>query len=317
MQPTPPASAAPPSTPYLDRLLDYVRAQHPRSLPGIEEARAAAPRRFPAMAEMFLEWLVAIRGEEGIPAAVDAFVQFTTDVNMAQARYEAEGEYANKSFADVYAHVYSQTEAMTDYLWGVYLTNFLWAHHTELSIFFEDYFLPRLSGAPELVEIAPGHGQWGVWALKALPEARLRGFDISDASLEIANAVSRAAGVDGRAAYEIRDALDLKQVPATSADGVICCFLLEHLEDPNQLFAVVQHLLKPKGMAFLIGGLTAAHTDHIYEYRRESELILQSEAHGLRVVGSLSLGPKRTLRKAQFLPRSMAMVVQKRTNDIF
>ena len=55
---------------------------------------------------MFLGWLVAARGESGISQAADAFVQFTVDVNMAQARYEADGHYANKSFAEVYANHY-------------------------------------------------------------------------------------------------------------------------------------------------------------------------------------------------------------------
>src|ERR1035438_553603 len=47
-----------------------------------------------------------------------------------------------------------------------------------------------------------------------------------------------------------RNALDLSQMPAECADGVICSFLVEHLEKPEQLFAVVNHLLKPHGIAF-------------------------------------------------------------------
>jgi hypothetical protein len=101
------------------------------------------------------------------------------------------------------------------------------------------------------------------------------------------------------------------------ADGVICSFLVEHLEQPSQLFAVVEHLLKPHGFAFVTGALTAAQVDHIFEFRRESELIRMCEDNGLRVLASLSAGPKRTFRKAQFLPRSMAMLLQKRINDTF
>ena len=87
------------SSPYLSKLRGYIDQRHPRSLRGIEEARAVSPSRFDEIAEMFLTWLVAARGEEAIPIAADAFVQFSTEVNMAQARYEADGRYANKSFA--------------------------------------------------------------------------------------------------------------------------------------------------------------------------------------------------------------------------
>ncbi len=302
---------------YVNRLFHYIGDRHPRSLRGVEEARAVSPARFDEMAEMFLTWLVRARGEGGIPLAADAFVRFTTDVNLAQARYEADGHYANKSFAEVYADHYSHNEIMADYLWGIYLTNFLWAHHTEISIFYHDYFLARLSPSAALTEIAPGHGGWGAWALKVLPQARLQGFDISTASVEIAASVAQAAGCGDRAAYTEKDALDLSQMPAESADALICSFLIEHLERPDQLFAVTRHLLKPRCLAFLTAALTAAQVDHIYEFRHESELVRQCEEHGLRALATLSAGPKRTLRNAQFLPRSMALVVQKRINDIF
>jgi SAM-dependent methyltransferase len=302
---------------HLEEVLAYVRERHPRSLRGIEEATMATPGRFEAIAEMFLEWLVQARGKCGVPLAMDAFVRFTSDVNLAQARYEADGHYENKSFAEVYAEHYSQDETMSGYLWGVYLTNFLWAHHAEIGVFYRDYFLTKLSSSAELVEIAPGHGGWGVWAMSALPQARLQGFDISRSSIEIAARVSECAGCRNRATYVERDALDLQQMPANCADGVICSFLVEHLERPEQLFAVVNHLLRPRGLAFVTGALTAAQVDHIYEFRHESELVRLCEDHGLRVLSTLSAGPKRLLPRARFLPRSMALIVQKRIGDTF
>jgi SAM-dependent methyltransferase len=298
-------------------MLGYVQARHPRSWRGVEEARTAVPGRFDAIAEMFLGWLAKARGEGGIPLAVDAFVQFTTDVNLAQARYEAAGHYQNNSFAEVYASHYSQDEVMSGYLWGIYLTNFLWAHHTEISVFYRDYFLTKLSPSSRLVEIAPGHGGWGVWALTVLPEARLQGFDVSRSSIEIATSVSQSAGCGDRAVYVQRDALSLQQMASQCADGVICSFLVEHLEKPEQLFAVVHHLLKPGSLGFVTGALTAAQVDHIYEFRYESELLRLCEAHGLRVLSTLSVGPRRRLPNARFLPRSMALIVQKRIGDTF
>ena len=122
-------------------------------------------------------------------------MQFTTDVNLAQARYEASGSYQSKSFAEVYADHYSNDETMEAYLWGVYLTNFLWAHHAEIGVFYEDRFLGSLNNGSAIVEIAPGHGGWGVWALSKLKDARLKAFDISPASINIAKSVALAAGV--------------------------------------------------------------------------------------------------------------------------
>jgi hypothetical protein len=302
---------------HLEELYSYVRERHPRSLRGIEEARAISPDRFDALAEMFLGWLVAARGKDAIASATDAFVGFSTGVNMAQGRYELDGRYAHKSFAEVYADHYSQDETMADYLWGVFLTNFLWAHHTEISFFYRDHFLTSLPDAPALVEIAPGHGGWGVWALHVLPQARLQGFDISPSSVAIASSLCRAAGFEQRATYQEKNALDLKEMAPASADGLICGFVAEHLEQPDQLFAVIQHLLKPRAIGFITSVLTAAQVDHIYEFRFESELVKMCEDHGLRAMATLSAGPKRQLPGARFLPRSMALIVQRRTHETF
>ena len=296
---------------HIKRLLDYVDRQYPQFIQGIKESIAYAPERFEHIAGQYLSWALIARGEDAIELSVDAFVQFTTDVNFAQARYEASEHYENTSFDEVYKNHYSQTARMDDYLWGVYLTNFLWAHHLEISLFFENRFLARLSNQPSIVEIAPGHGGWGVWALHQLTDASLHGYDISPSSIAIASSVAKAAGVNTRVSYQERDALDLKCLNANIADAVICSFLIEHLEEPTKLFAVVNRILKTGGIAFITGALTAAQVDHIYEIRHESEMLAMAESQGLRVRESLSTNPKRLFPKAKFVPRSMAMLVQK------
>ncbi|MBI5725794.1 MAG: class I SAM-dependent methyltransferase [Planctomycetes bacterium] len=302
--------------PLTDELMEYVRAAHPRSLRGVEEARQAGGDDFGPVVEMFLTWLTAVRGRQGIVQAVDEFVKFSTEVNLAQARYEADGHYMHKSFAELLADHYSSREAMDDYLWGVFLTNVLWAHHFEICLFYRNRFLAKLPGAEaKIVEIAPGHGGWGVWALHRLAKSRLEGFDISPSSITIAGSVSAAAGVGGRARYELKDALDLAKAPPESADAVINCFLAEHLERPAKLFEVIARLLKPDGRAFVAAGLTAAQVDHIYEFRRESELVKLAEDAGLRMTESFVGSPRRTLPKAKFLPRSMALILAKRKGE--
>jgi SAM-dependent methyltransferase len=301
----------------VDVLFDDIRTRHPRSMNGVLEARAAFPERYADLADTFLGWAVRAWGRDALPEMVDAFVRFTTSVNMSQARYERAGRYEHKTFADCLSGLYNAEESMDDYLLGVYLTNFLWAHHAEICFRYEDNFLKRLTDVRKIVEIAPGHGGWGALALKHLPEARLLGYDISPSSIRLAGELMRGTGFAGRASYELKDALGLDVVPSESADTVVCNFLIEHLERPEKLFAVIRHLLKPGGSAFVTGAITAAQVDHIYEFRYESELVRMAEVAGLRVVETFSGAPRRTLPNAQFLPRSMLLIVQKRRNDIY
>jgi SAM-dependent methyltransferase len=296
-------------------LLAYARTNHPRSIAGIEEARRLDPDRFDAYANLLLGWATQVLGEGAIARTVDAFVGFTTDVNMAQGRYEASGSYEHKSYRECYEAVYADKSAMDDYLWGVYLTNFLWVHHLDISGFFETRFVAKLPARAALIEIAPGHGGWGLLAIHRRPDARLEGFDISPSSIEIARSLAAAAGLADRSRYELRDALELTSHPPGVADACICNFLVEHLEEPDKLFEVIHHVLAPGGKAFISGALTAAQVDHIFELRRESELVVLAERHGLRVLETLSVSPQRTLPRARFLPRSMSLIVQKRTRE--
>ncbi len=300
----------------VERLFADVRERHPRSIRGLEEAREVHKDRFDSIAERFLGWLAGARGEEGVPAAVDAYVRFSSGVNFAQARYEADGHYESKTYEECYRSLYNQKDEMDDYLWGIYLTNFLWAHHMELSLFFKDRFLAKLAPTTRFVELAPGHGGWGTWALDELREAQLEGYDISPSSIVIARAISTAAGVGDRAQYLEKSALDLDELEPGRADACICSFVVEHLEKPTQLFSAISHLLKPGGRAFVTGALTAAQVDHIYEFREESELIRLGEENGLRLLECISTAPRRTLPKARFLPRCMALLLQKRRDGL-
>jgi 2-polyprenyl-3-methyl-5-hydroxy-6-metoxy-1,4-benzoquinol methylase len=296
------------------RLLAYVGSRHPRSLPGVLEARALNAARFDAIAALFLTWAVGAFGDSAIETMADSFVRFSTDVNLAQARYEIAGHYEHKSYQECRDSVYSQDDTMDEYLSGIYLTNFLWAHHLDLSFFFEERFVAKLPPAPRIVEIASGHGGWGLWALHAIPGATLIGYDISAQAIEMSTKLASAAGMRDRAQYALRDAMELDRAASEPADACICSFLIEHLEQPARLFEVISALLVPGGKAFLTGALTAAQIDHIFEFRFESEFVQLAERHGLRALDTRSAGPARTLRDARFLPRSMALVLQKRAH---
>jgi len=295
---------------HLDKLIGYLHAEHPQFTAGLDAAAAAGEGRFESMAETFCRWAAGVLGDKAMDRVGKAFVRLTYDINMAQARYEARGQYASRSFADVQASHYDRPETMDEYLWGAYASNFLWAHHVQLSLHYHDRFLTRLPAASHIIEIAPGPGGWGLYALEKVADATLRGYDISESSVRIATAMANAAGMDGRARYEQRNALSLGELEAASADAVISCFLLEHLEQPPKVFDVVRHLLRPGGCAYVTAALTAAQVDHIYEFQHESELVVMAEQAGLRVAELFSTHPQRLLPKARFVPRSASMVLE-------
>ncbi len=57
--------------------------------------------------------------------------------------------------------------------------------------------------------------------------------------------------------------------------------------------------------------------DHIYEFRRESEVTAMAEDAGFRVVAMLSSAPGTIPQTSYFLPRSLGLVLQRRAHDIW
>ncbi|MBU0550597.1 methyltransferase domain-containing protein [Myxococcota bacterium] len=306
-----------PTTPLVALLFAYAAEHHPRAMRGLHEARAVDPDRFDVITQRLLGWAQGVLGERLFERAMGAFTRFSEGVALSQARYERDGRYENSSYAEMNARLYGQRQEMDDYLWGVYLTNTLWAHHMDLTLFYLDRFVARLPPSAHIVELAPGHGGWGLLALERRPLARLEGFDISPSSLAIASALAAQAGFEGRASYAVEDALALVNGPAARASHCVCNFLVEHLETPARLLASMAHVLAPGGRAFFSGALTAAQVDHIYEFKLESELVLLAEAAGFRVLESLSVTPQRALKRARYAPRSMSLILQKKTHETF
>lgn len=294
-------------------ILDYLHEHYPLSYKGAREARKLDPERFDRLEAMFMGWARGVLGEEADATVARSFVEFTTSVNMAQARYEVEGHYAT---GDFHQELYQEAERMESYLWGVYATQFLWAHHLELAMFFEERFLKRVDPRSRIVELAFGHGGWGCWALNRLPEATLAGFDISPSSTEMATRLAAASGAAMRARYETADALAEPREPG-AFDCAINGFVIEHLEEPDRLIQALAGYLKPGGFVFLTGALTAAQEDHVYEFRRESELVLICEKHGFRVLETMSANPPRVRPGTRCLPRSMGLILQRRAHELW
>lgn len=291
-------------------LLADIAQRHPRSHRGALEARQLDAPAFDRTTARFVRWLTQARGPGGLADAVDAYAEFCAAVNLAQARYEASGAYPNKTHADCLDALYG-TDAMHGYLWGVYLTTVLWPHHLRLLTEYERQFVAHLPAGARVAELACGHGGWGLHALAERSDLTLQGWDIAPAGIEIATGLAKAAGLSGRAAYRRADVLALP-ADAGPVDAVVCCFLLEHLDEPAALMNAVATLLPPGGVAWVTGALTAAQSDHIYEFVRESELVLLAEQAGFSVTSTMSAHPPRTLPRARFLPRSMALVLRRR-----
>ncbi len=299
----------------LDLFLERLAARNRLYWPSVQDNLRRNEPLFRDVGGRLVGWAAAHLGERYADVLVEGYGLFVTDVNRSQMAYERRGAYEAKSYAEVYASVYGAAEAMSTYHWGVYVTTFAWEHHLRLCRFFADEFLARLGERGAMVDLGAGSGVWHLMALDRLPSWTAHAIDISQTSVDIAGRMAAAAGFAARTSHEVGDATAVRRDQGFAAG--ISCFLLEHLEQPGALLANLAANLEPHAYAFVTAALTAAERDHITEFRRESEVCALAEAAGFRVVSTYSAAPTTYPTSCKFLPRSMALVLQKRAGEIW
>ncbi len=300
----------------LDSFIDYLRVEKPAFWRAVDKTIATNPDSFRRLAVPMVRWAAACLGDGFEKTLADGYAMFVSQVNKEQVLYEQRGSYTHDKFSDAFEAAYNDPEFMKLYHWGLYTANFAWDHHLQIYSYFVDQFLSRLD--PDdgmLMEFGSGSGLWSILALRDRAQWRGWGVDISPTSVAIAQDFAGFADVSDTLEFMLGDALE---TPAPQPlDAAISTLLLEHLEEPHRLLEHICQQLKPKGVAFVCGALTAGSIDHIYEFRYESELALMAEAAGFRILSMLSSAPPEYPERYQFLPRSMAMVLQKRSHELW
>ncbi len=300
----------------LEYFLSYMSKNKKFFWPSIAKNQQCNRELFEELGSLMIGWAVKYLGSDYRKVLADGYVSFVTEVNKSQVKYEARGYYLNKSYEDVFRSVYNNSSHMNLYHWGVYTTTFAWEHHLKLYRFFRDFFLPLLN--PEegvLLDLGAGSGIWSLLFLHNLQNWKCDGIDISQTSVALANNMAEKNGFPRRVQYKVQDALLYSA--EYKYDSCISCFLLEHLENPILLIKNIAKNIAVGGYAFITGALTAAEIDHITEFKYESELVKMAEESGFRVVATYSAAPKSYPAESHYLPRSMALILQKKRNDLW
>lgn len=299
-------------------LIAFANQEYPHVAKALTKNAQAQPELFNELGEYMLANAKLFLGDDYLRVLTKGYSFFSADVTYCQLEYEHKQKYRHSSFEQVFQEVYDNLDYMTDYHWGVYLSTFAWEHHLRIFDFFRTYFLTELDHLPtgNIVEFGSGSGVWGMLCAKYLQQQwQLTGVDISKTSAGLANDFMQTIGYQDLNRYICANALTYQA--DSEVDAGISCFLFEHLENPKLLLENMFSNLKVGGLFFLTVALTAGQTDHIYEVIRESEVVLMAEEVGFRVKAMYSDSPSNVSRTKKYLPRSMALVLQKKHNEIW
>lgn len=243
--------------------------------------------------------------------AARGYAAFAFDALRRQKVFERSSSYPHKTYAEAAQEVYLDADYMSrEYLPGLLLSHYLWPHHYRQLRFFDLAFVAsmQMAGADQrFAEIGVGTGVFSARILRALPQARGTGFDISPASCNYAMQHVRAIGAGDRFEMRMQDVLTLAPAPVR---WLVCVEVLEHLEQPLEFLHALRLALAPGGRAFITAALNAAHADHIYLYRTAEEVWAQLSEAGFAVEQSFVATAYAPPTPTTPVPMAAAFVVQ-------
>jgi len=212
--------------------------------------------------------------ESALSSAINGYSIFAIQSMRLQVKFEREGSYKLKSYAEASQEVYfNQQHMMSEYLPGLLLSHFLWPHHYRQIQFFNVAFLGEMKniGANSFLEVGIGTGIYSHLVLHCLPKISGIGIDISPHSKEFTDLHIRAFGMSDRYLVKLRDIVG--EPLQNKTDWLICVEVLEHLEDPIEFLSSLRKNMNIGARAFITAAINAAHTDHIYLYRNANEVL--------------------------------------------
>jgi 2-polyprenyl-3-methyl-5-hydroxy-6-metoxy-1,4-benzoquinol methylase len=179
-----------------------------------------------------------------------------------QEKFRKSGQYAATSQEEIRLKIYSDDEKSRNYQVGLLLTNAWWENHFRMAENFYTHAVKNLS-VNTVLEIGVGHAFFAYLLLQEKAKVRYLGIDISESAIVYAKKILPASHVRQSIEFRVQDATKQDFFDGNSFDLVICCEVLEHVEDPLSLGKSIRAALSEQGIAFVTTVCNLEAIDHI------------------------------------------------------
>ncbi|WP_028476164.1 bifunctional 2-polyprenyl-6-hydroxyphenol methylase/3-demethylubiquinol 3-O-methyltransferase UbiG [Nocardia sp. CNY236] len=222
---------------------------------------------------------------EGLDGVFEAFATVSMDFLRLQTRFMRTRRYARARSSELVSDLYANDERMLGYyLDGLAMTYVLWPNHVRVLAFFAEHFLPRIAPGSRVLEVGVGHGLMAAMVLDSRVDVTYVGVDISPASLAYTESALAIVGVaPNRFRMVVADAVagDLATLSGgPTFDGVICCEVLEHVDEPQVLMSNMAASVRPGGAGFMSTVANIDAEDHVYLFTDVTAIRTAFTTHG-------------------------------------
>lgn len=231
-------------------------------------------------ADRFLtKYNVILQGQgKNMDYAIECYLQMIADINYETVQFIKTGEYSSKTFDEVNTRVYNNPEVMEYYVNGILMSQFLWAHHYNILLFFCSIVEKYRNAITNYLEVGGGHGLYASEAIKITGgNITYCIVDISQSSINIARKMIDNDKVN----YILSDIFDFN--PASQYDFITMGEVLEHVEAPVRLLKKLHSLLKNDGKIFITVPTNGPTIDHIYLFRNADDIRNVIKSAGFKI----------------------------------
>jgi ubiquinone/menaquinone biosynthesis C-methylase UbiE len=219
-------------------------------------------------------------------AAVEQWVNFTSEFLAKQRKFLKNGQYGSKSFEAIRSELYEDEEKMRNFYLIALMFSFLFSsNYVGFFAFLERRLLPVLAEARAVCDVGCGHGVYLSQMLTAAPRAIGVGVDISSASLETTARLLSFNGIEA-ARYRLCQGDVQVRLPVDDAsqDAMTCFEVIEHLEHPEAALAELRRAVRPGGLLCMSTAIRMESVDHIHLFQSPDEVRQLVTAGGFNIV---------------------------------
>ncbi|HTF16843.1 MAG TPA: class I SAM-dependent methyltransferase [Chryseolinea sp.] len=253
----------------LEQVVDRISTLNPLHSKKVKRNLKKMDEAYFRRADAFLNRYNSLLGNEGkdLEYGIDCYLKMIADVNFESVQFAQTGEYTSKSFDEVNARVYSDPEVMEYYMHGLVMSQFLWVHHYDILLHFNDVITRSKKNIKRYLEVGGGHGLYISEAISIIGSGAIYDLvDISKSSIEIARKMISNDTVN----YNLLDVFEY--FPASKYDFITMGEVLEHVEDPVRLLKKLHSLVNDEGKVYVTTPTNAPAIDHIYLFKNADDI---------------------------------------------
>jgi predicted TPR repeat methyltransferase len=247
---------------------------------------------------------------EAIERAANAYCSFSLEAMRLQAKFDLTHTYAQSSYDDALADIYTNTEYMVNtYLPALLLSHYLWPHHYRQLHWAHEHFIEPLRDIESVrfCDVGIGTGFYSKELLCHLDNAVGWGFDVSEAAIAHTKQILTKWRVHDR--YQLCQ-MEVENQGDRRFNAFVSVELLEHLEDPQGFLCQLRGVVEDGALGFVTAAIDAPNRDHIYLYRSCEAVAEQLQKAGFEVVHAENFAAYETASPQETVPQSGCFVVR-------